>query len=125
MVTVASYDLRGVKARPTPAAVYANMGSQYDARCGRSFVSDIEQRSAEGGAAVYFVIACDSAPDGPTAGSGDYTAVLLIETEDALHMVQRAWRGALPDPSVRPISDEEFAEWTRFFESVEVVRSGE
>lgn len=123
MVTVITFDLRGVEPRPTAADAHANYAAQYGANCGQSFVSDPEPRQAQGDAAMFFVMACDAAADGPTAGAGDYTAVMLIETEDALHVVQRAWRGAQPDLSVRPISDEEFAEWTRFFDGVQVVRS--
>ena len=119
MITVAVIDTRRGRPRPTGLSVYEAMTSGYRAACGQTSFSEPVSVVEDGLATTTFSVACDLARDGPTAGSGDYSYVKIIEAPPAnLYMAQRAWRGELPDPSVRPLTDEQFGEWMTFFEGV-------
>jgi hypothetical protein len=119
MITIMVIDTRRARPRPTGRVIYDELTAGYRAACGQTSFSEPVVAEQDGLATTTFSMACDVANAGPTAGSGDYTYVKIIEAPPAnLYMVQRAWRGALPDPSVRPITDEQFAEWMTFFEGV-------
>lgn len=122
MITITVIDTRRGRPRPTGLSVYEAMSGGYNAACGQTNFSEPVSAVENGLATTTFSVACDIARDGPTAGSGDFTYVKIIEAPPAnLYMAQRAWRGALPDPSVRPITDEQFAEWMTFFDGVRVL----
>lgn len=119
MITIMVIDTRRARPRPTGRSMYDELTAGYRAACGQTSFSEPVVAEQHGLATTTFSMACDAARIGPTAGSGDYTYVKIIEAPpNNLYMAQRAWRGALPDPSVRPITDEQFAEWMTFFEGV-------
>lgn len=122
MITITAIDTRRGRPRPTGLSIYEAMTAGYSAACARTSYSEPLSAVQEGLVTTTFSVACDAAREGPTAGSGDFTYVKIIEAPPAnLYMAQRAWRGALPDPSVRPITDEQFAEWMTFFDGVRVL----
>lgn len=118
MITIMTIETRG-RPKPTGRSMFDEMTAVYRAACGQTSFSEPVSSVEDGLATTSFSIACDLARDGPTAGSGDYTYVKIIEAPpNNLYMAQRAWRGALLDPSVRPITDEQFGEWMTFFAGV-------
>jgi hypothetical protein len=119
MITIMVIDTRRARPRPTGRSTYDELTAGYRAACGQTNFSEPVMAEQNGLVTTTFSMACDVASAGPTAGSGDYTYVKIIEAPPSnLYMAQRAWRGVLPDPSVRPITDEQFAEWMTFFEGV-------
>jgi hypothetical protein len=117
MVSILTLETRGMS-MTTGRALYDLLTAGYRAACGQTSFSEPVSVVEDGLATTSFSMACD-ARNGPTAGSGDYTYVKIIEAPpNNLYMAQRAWRGALPDPSVRPITDEQFGEWMTFFAGV-------
>ncbi len=125
MITIIVIDTRRGRPKPTGPSIYDELTAGYRAACGQTSFSEPVSTVENGLATTTFSMACDVARDGPTVGSGDYTYVKIIEAPpDNLYMAQRAWRGALPDPSVRPITDEQFREWMTFFDGVRVLSLG-
>jgi hypothetical protein len=121
MVTIMVIDTRRARPRPTGLSLYQNMTDGYRNACGQTRFTEPTSAVVDGLTTTTFSMACDVARDGPTAGSGDFTYVKIIEAPPGnIYMAQRAWRGALPDPSVRPITDEQFAAWMTFFDGVRV-----
>lgn len=122
MVTFITVDMRRYDKHPTGLSVAATMQGGYNEACGKTSFGEPVSSVEDGYPTTLFYVACDRATEGPTVGSGDYTFVKVIEAAINLFIVQRAWRGELPDPTVRPISDAEYEEWMKFFDSVRVMR---
>jgi hypothetical protein len=121
MITIMAIDTRHADTRPTGQTLYDEMTASYRAVCGQTSFGEPAFSVEDGLATTTFSLACDVVQGGPTAGSGEYTYVKVIEAPPGnLFIAQRAWRGDLPDPSVRPITDAQFGEWMSFFADVRV-----
>lgn len=114
MITILTYDIR----KRSVSIEFQGLKEQYEKDCGKIGFSEPVIRNENGYQTTLFRLACDkSAKD----GTGEYTYFKILEGQSNLFVVQRAWRGNLPDPETRPISASEHEDWMAFFGSVSIM----